>query len=122
MRALAALSPTVQIAIARDGDEARAYLLGENPPPLPDLVLLDLTLPKLDGFSLLGLIRSGDRTRSVPVVVLTGSDAAGSLIRAYRLGASDYIRKPLTPGRLAEAAQHLGIPWLTGGSRPTAEP
>jgi len=116
VRAFRATNPTVEIDIARDGPNALASLLGSDgqPPPavLPSLVLLDLKLPRLDGFEVLKRIRSDSRTRFLPVVILTSSIEPGDLMNAYWLGANSYIRKPLSFQDLVTAASQIAGYWL----------
>lgn len=88
----------VEIAIVSDGMEACDYLL-QRPPfeniVLPDLILLDLNLPKLDGRQVLAELRQHDATRSIPVVILTSSDAERDIVKSYELGANCYVTKPV---------------------------
>ncbi len=100
---------------ARDGEEAIAMLCGageESLPTLPQVILLDLKLPKVDGLEVLRRIRSSDRTRMLPVVVLTSSDEENDIVRSYKLGVNSYIRKPVNFSDFAEATQQLGLYWL----------
>jgi two-component system, response regulator len=104
------------VVIARDGAEAIERLFGpgdDGPkPPLPQLVLLDLKLPKIDGLDVLRRIRSDDRTRLLPVVILTSSVEERDLMQGYRLGANSYVRKPVDFNEFAEAVRQLGLYWL----------
>ena len=106
------------IVVAHDGQEALDILLlgnagpGREPPPLPDVILLDLKLPKMDGLEVLRRLRADDRTKLVPVVVLTSSDEQQDLARSYRLGANSYIRKPEDSTQFAEAVGALGRYWF----------
>ena len=101
------------IRVARDGVEAIEALLGDsNPQPLPDLVLLDLKLPKLSGLEVLGRIRANPATRTLPVVVLTSSDEDRDIVESYNLGANSYIRKPVDFDEFIEAVHQLGLYWL----------
>ena len=116
VRAFRGTNPTLEIDIAHDGPEALAALLGSNgqPPPavLPALVLLDLKLPRLDGFEVLKRIRGDSRTRFLPVVILTSSIEPGDLMNAYWLGANSYVRKPLSFQDLIAAAGQIAGYWL----------
>jgi two-component system response regulator len=106
------------IAVARDGIEALDFLFGRGAheeragQPLPTLVILDLKLPKLDGLSVLEALRANDRTRFLPVVILTTSKEEQDLIAGYALGANSYVRKPVDFTEFLEAVKVLGIYWL----------
>jgi CheY-like chemotaxis protein len=116
VRAFRSTNPTLDVEIARDGPQALTALLGSDgqPPPaiLPSLVLLDLKLPRLDGFEVLKRIRNDSRTRFLPVVILTSSIEPGDLMNAYWLGANSYIRKPLSFEDLLSAAAQITGYWL----------
>jgi two-component system response regulator len=106
-----------EIVVARDGADALDYLFAtgahlgrEN--PVPALVLLDLNLPKIDGLGVLRGIRADERTRLLPVVILTSSKQDEDVIRGYALGANAYVRKPVDFVELANAAKALGLFWL----------
>ncbi len=104
-----------EIVVARDGVEALEELFGtegEDAPPLPQVVLLDLKLPRLDGLEVLREIRNHERTRLVPVVVLTSSDEERDRVQSYELGVNSYIRKPVDFGQFVEAVRQLGLYWL----------
>jgi two-component system response regulator len=116
MRALKSHNITNEVVVARDGVEALDYLLG--PQALPAVVqalavvLLDLKLPKLNGLEVLQRIRADERTRFLPVVILTSSDEERDVIDGYRLGANSYVRKPVDFVEFTEAAKQLGLYWL----------
>lgn len=98
-----------------DGQEALDYLFGGDdgePQPLPILVLLDLKLPKVDGLEVLQQIRSHQRTKLLPVVILTSSKEQDDLVRSYQLGVNSYVRKPVDFNEFVEAVQQLGLYWL----------
>ena len=102
------------IDVARDGQEALEYLFGTSPSPdarLPRVVLLDIRLPKIDGLDVLQRIRADQRTRLLPVVVLSSSDAPEDIARAYELGANSYVRKPVEFSAYAETVRQLGRYW-----------
>jgi len=107
-----------EITVARDGVEAIDYLFGtgayagRDPGRLPQVVLLDLKLPKLDGLEVLRRIRADPRTRLLPVVVLTSSKEEGDVVESYSLGANSYVRKPVDFAEFVEAARQLGLYWL----------
>lgn len=104
-----------EIVVARDGVEALDYLLGrEGEPggPLPHVVLLDLKLPKIDGLEVLRRIRAADRTKHLPVVILTSSDEESDMIQGYQSGANSYVRKPVDFNEFMSAVGSLGLYWL----------
>lgn len=106
------------IAVARDGIEALDFLFARGAyservgAPLPTLVVLDLKLPKLDGLGVLRAVRANDRTKLIPVVILTSSKEEQDLIAGYQLGANSYVRKPVDFVEFMEAAKLIGIYWL----------
>ncbi len=107
------------VIVARDGVEALDYLFSTGPyasatpPPRPMLVLLDLKLPKLDGLEVLRRIRADDRTKRLPVVVLTTSKEEQDLLTSYNIGVNSYIRKPVDFNTFTEVVRQLGLYWLT---------
>jgi two-component system response regulator len=107
-----------EIVVARDGAEALDYLFATGAyanradEPLPQLVLLDLKLPKLDGTEVLRRIRANERTRLLPVVVLTSSREDRDVIESYHLGANSYVRKPVDFTEFLQAVRTLGLYWL----------
>lgn len=105
-----------EIKVARDGAEAIDCLLNSNSPgyqeQLPQLILLDLKLPKIDGLEVLKQIRNNQRTKLVPVVILTTSKEDSDLLSGYELGANSYVRKPVDFFEFAEAVKSLGTYWL----------
>lgn len=107
-----------QVVVARDGAEALEYLLGSeslanpNASSLPAIVLLDLKLPKIDGLEVLRRLRQSDRTRFLPVIVLTTSQEEQDLVNSYSLGCNSYIHKPVDFNQFIEAVRQLGIYWL----------
>jgi two-component system, response regulator len=103
------------IDVVRDGQEALDYLFGtEDQPakPLPVVVLLDLNLPRVGGLEVLERIRAEQRTRLVPVVILTSSSEHHDLINGYDLGANSYVRKPVQLEKFGAAIAQLGVYWL----------
>ena len=115
IRALRKSNIANEIKVARDGEEALSLLFGDGPETLkmlPQVILLDLKLPKVEGLEVLRRIRETDRTRMLPVVILTSSDEESDIIRSYRLGVNSYIRKPVNFSEFAEATRQLGMYWL----------
>lgn len=100
------------ILVARDGAEALDHLFGAHGGRLPDLILLDLKLPKVSGLEVLQKLRTSEKTRSLPVVVLTSSDEEKDIIESYSLGANSYIRKPVDFDEFIDAVRQLGLYWL----------
>ena len=107
-----------QLVVASDGAEALDYLFargahaGRNPDDLPSIVLLDLNLPKIDGREVLQAIRANEKTRSLPVVVLTTSTEPFDVEASYALGVNSYIQKPVDFERFVWAVQQVGLYWL----------
>jgi len=126
MRALKKNNITNQIVIARDGVEALDYLFatgahaGRDASVQPAVVLLDLKLPKLDGFEVLRKLRSDHRTRLLPVVILTSSKEQQDIANGYGLGANSYVRKPVDFEHFVEAVRQLGLYWLILNERTAA--
>ncbi len=123
LRALKKSNLMNPVVIARDGAEALDYLFardahaGRDPTVLPQLVLLDLNLPKIGGLEVLRAIRGDARTRLLPVVVLTSSKEDRDLIAGYELGANSYIVKPVDFVQFSEAVRQLGLYWLVLNER-----
>ncbi len=111
IRALKKSNIANDVRVARDGEEAIKLLFGPDPIQ-PQVILLDLKLPKVDGLEVLRRIRDSDRTRMLPVVVLTSSDEERDLVRSYQIGVNSYIRKPVSFTDFAEATRQLGMYWL----------
>jgi two-component system response regulator len=103
-----------EVVVMRDGAEALAYLFpgNGNAAPCPALILLDLNLPKVGGLELLRKMRADERTRPIPVVVLTSSKLDEDILDSYRNGANAYVRKPVRFSDFAEAVRTLGVFWL----------
>jgi len=106
------------VVVARDGVEALDYLFGtgahagRDTAEQPQVVLLDLKLPRLDGLEVLRRLRADPRTRWLPVVILTTSSEDSDILSSYQLGANSYIRKPVDFEQFIEAARQLGLYWL----------
>jgi two-component system response regulator len=118
VRALERMSPVRRIIVARDGAEALDFLFGTGAhagrdlSDRPRVVLLDLNLPKIGGLEVLQRLRQDERTRLIPVVVLSSSDEEADIVGSYRAGANSYVRKPVQSDRFQEAARELGAYWL----------
>ena len=113
-----------EVVVAKDGVEALDYLFGRGAhvgrdlKQLPVVVLLDIKLPKIDGIEVLRTIRQDERTRLLPVVILTSSKEESDLLNGYRLGANSYVRKPVDFVQFNEAIKHLGLFWLLWNEAP----
>jgi two-component system, response regulator len=107
-----------EIVVVRDGVEAIEFLFGNGQyasrdvTHVPTVILLDLKLPKLDGLGVLKRLRAEERTRTLPVVVLTSSSQDADVIASYNLGANSYVRKPVEFGAFVEAVSSLGLYWV----------
>ncbi len=118
MRALAKSNVLNEIIVARDGVEALDYLsgtgkyAGRDTSIKPQVILLDLKMPRMDGLEFLRRIRSDESMRTLPVVVLTTSSEDRDRIESYKLGANSYVRKPVDFNQFAEAVHQLGLYWL----------
>ena len=123
IRALRKRNVVNEINVARDGAEAIAFMEGiaSGKNAMPQLVLLDLKLPKVDGLEVLRAIRAADKTAILPVVVLTSSDEERDIVASYRLGVNSYIRKPVNFTDFAEATRQLGMYWLLLNQCPPAQ-
>jgi two-component system, response regulator len=117
------------LVVAHDGVEALDYLFGtgphagaEVPPLLPTVVLLDLKLPRVDGLEVLQRIRREERTRRLPVVVLTSSKEEQDVLDSYGYGANSYIRKPVEFDKFFDATKQLGLYWLVLNEAPLRQP
>lgn len=106
------------VVVARDGVEALDYLFGtgkyegRDPKAKPQVILLDLKLPKVDGHEVLRKIREDERTKMLPVVILTSSREQRDLVEGYSLGCNSYIRKPVDFQQFTEAVRQLGLYWI----------
>ncbi|MEB3289847.1 MAG: response regulator [Leptolyngbya sp.] len=109
LRALRRSNITNPVVVAHNGEEALQCLQGLS--PLPIVVLLDLKLPKVDGFEVLRQLRNQDATRALPIVVLTSSSEDRDIVTSYHLGANSYVRKPVSMDEFTMAIEHLGVYW-----------
>ena len=113
-----------KLVVAKDGVEALDYLFGtgiwagRDISNMPEVVLLDLKLPKIDGLEVLQRIRNDNRTKLLPVVILTSSREEKDLIAGYTLGANSYIRKPVNFNQFVDAVRQLGLYWLVLNEAP----
>lgn len=124
MRALQQNNIANTVDVVRDGEEALDYLFTRgayaerDPGNTPSVVLLDLKLPKVDGLEVLKAMRADERTRLLPVVVLTSSNEERDIINSYNFGANSYVRKPVDFASFMEAVQQLGLYWLVLNNSP----
>ena len=117
-----------KVIVVHDGAEALDYLLGNgayaerDASAIPAIILLDLKLPKLDGLEVLRRLRAHERTRLLPIVVLTSSKEEQDIVNSYNLGANSFIRKPVDFDKFAEAIRQLGLYWLVLNELPPSPP
>lgn len=116
-----------EVTVARDGAEALDYIFGTGAYAgrdlnvAPQVILLDLKLPKVDGLEVLRRIREDRRTKLYPVVVLTSSREDRDVVESYRLGANSYVQKPIEFNEFTEAVRQLGLYWLVLNERPAPQ-
>jgi len=126
LRALKKNNIKNEVVVARDGAEALEFLFGtgkyagRNTDVIPQVVLLDLKLPKVEGLEVLRQVRADKRTKLLPVVILTSSNEEQDRIQGYDLGANSYVRKPVDFSQFLEAARQLGLYWLVLNEAPPA--
>jgi two-component system response regulator len=124
LRALKTNNITNRVVVARDGVEALDYLFGtgayagRDGRESPAVVLLDLKLPKLDGLEVLQRIRADERTKLLPVVILTSSKEEQDVINGYRFGCNSYVLKPVDFDEFIQASRQLGLYWLLVNQQP----
>lgn len=127
LRAFQKNNITNEVVVAHDGAEALDFLFAtgahadRDPSDLPALVLLDLNLPKVDGIEALRRIRADERTKWLPVVILTSSKEHEDLLNSYSFGANSYVRKPVDFTQFSEAVVQLGLYWLILNEPPPYE-
>jgi CheY-like chemotaxis protein len=115
------------VVVVRDGAEALEYFFGPegqadaDTESLPVVVLLDLKLPKVNGLEVLRRLRENDRTKYLPIVILTSSKEEEDRLQSYALGANSYVRKPVDFGQFIEAVKQLGLYWLVWNEPPPLE-
>ncbi|MEE9217094.1 MAG: response regulator [Anaerolineales bacterium] len=126
IRALRKNNIVNEVIVVRDGAEALDYLFGSGAfadrdmSDMPAVILLDLRLPKIDGLEVLQRVRADDRTKLLPVVILTSSKEEQDLMNGYLQGANSYIRKPVDFSAFVEVAGQLGLYWLVMNEAPPA--
>jgi two-component system, response regulator len=124
LRAFEKANVANEIVVASDGEEAINYLFalgrhsGRDPKVMPQVVLMDLKLPKIDGLGVLRRMRADERTRRLPVVIMTSSKEESDVISGYNLGANSFVRKPVDFVQFIEAARLLGLYWLVMNEPP----
>ena len=124
LRALKKNNIMNEVIVAHDGVEALDYLFGKgvyadrDMSVMPNLILLDLKLPKMDGLEVLRHLRTDERTKILPVVILTSSKEEQDLINGYSLGANSYVRKPVDFSQFSEAVRQLGLYWFVLNEAP----
>jgi two-component system response regulator len=124
LRALKRAGIPVEVVVTRDGAEALDYLFGtggyagRDTNVRPHVVLMDLQLPKMDGLEVLRRLRADERTRTLPVVILSTSDESQDIAASYNLGANSYIRKPVGFGQLSGVLQQLVLYWTQLNASP----
>ncbi len=124
LRALKKHNIRNEVIVARDGAEAMEYLFctgkyaDRDPCAIPQVVLLDLKLPKIDGLEVLKRIRTDPKTKRLPVVILTTSSEDADILAGYDFGANSYVRKPVDFNQFAEAVKNLGLYWLVINEQP----
>jgi CheY-like chemotaxis protein len=127
LRALKKNNIQNEVVVARDGVEALDYLFGtgayagRDTSNVPSVTLLDLKLPKVDGLEVLKRLRADERTKFLPVVILTSSKEEQDLLNGYKFGANSYIRKPVDFAQFMEAVRNLGLYWLLLNESPPSE-
>lgn len=127
LRALKKNNITNEVVVVSDGVEALAYLFGTGTHAgrdmsiMPAVTLLDLKLPKVDGLEVLRRLRADERTKLIPVVILTSSKEQEDLVNGYSLGANSYVRKPVDFVQFTEAVRQLGLYWLLINEPPPSQ-
>ncbi len=118
LRALKKRNLANKVHVVKDGAEALEFIFGtgtyaeRNINQIPKVILLDLKLPKVDGLEVLRIVKSDERTKVIPVVVLTSSKEESDLVESYRLGANSYITKPVDFDKFAQIVSEMGLYWL----------
>jgi len=126
LRAFRKNNITNEVVVARDGAEALDYLFAtgayakREAGVMPQIVILDLKLPKIDGLEVLRRLRAAPQTKLLPVVILTSSNEERDRLEGYGLGANSYVRKPVDFAEFVDAVRQLGLYWLLLNERPPA--
>lgn len=126
LRAFRKNNVTNEVVVARDGAEALDYLFGTGAfatrdiTLVPQVIILDLKLPKIDGLEVLRRLRANPHTKLLPVVILTSSNEERDRLEGYGLGANSYVRKPVDFAQFVDAVRQLGLYWLLLNERPPA--
>lgn len=124
LRALKKNNILNEVVVAHDGAEALDFLFATGPYAgrdiriMPQIILLDLKLPKIDGLEVLRRLRADSRTKILPVIILTSSSEETDIINGYHLGANSYVRKPVDFAQFVEAVRQLGLYWLVLNEAP----
>jgi two-component system response regulator len=124
MRAFEKSNVSSEIVVVGDGEEAIDYLFatgrhaGRDPKVMPEVILLDMKLPKIDGLGVLRRVRADERTRRLPVVILTSSKEETDVNSSYNLGANSFVRKPVDFDQFIDAVRHLSLYWLVTNEPP----
>lgn len=127
LRALRKANLASRVEIARDGEDALDFLFRTGPHAdrpanhVPRVVVLDLKLPKVDGLEVLQRMKSDERTRTIPAVVLTSSSERADILKSYDLGVNSYVVKPVNSDEFSAAVRELGLYWLRLNTRPQAD-
>jgi CheY-like chemotaxis protein len=118
LRAIKKINVINNVKVITDGEEAINFIYGKgeyegrNLPINPKLILLDLKLPKIDGLEILGILKSDNDKKTIPIVVLTSSNEENDIVESYRLGVNSYIVKPVESDNFMKAIQNIGLYWL----------
>jgi two-component system, response regulator len=126
LRALRKHNLANRVHVTHDGEEALDFIFGTNTDgkpnnaEIPKVILLDLKLPKVDGLEVLNILKSDERTRKIPVVIVSSSREEQDLVKSYHLGANSYVVKPVDFDKFVQAVSEIGLYWLLLNQIPTA--
>lgn len=121
LRAFKKTGLCLDIQVAKDGEKALSYLFDSSLKVFPEIILLDLKIPKLDGIDVLKSIKSNSKTKLLPVIVLTSSLEEKDLFNAYDLGANSYVRKPVDFNEFVDSIQKIASYWLQLNKSPISD-